>query len=337
MTTTFTDINSNYENKKITHWMKAANDNLSYVTKNSGQAEVQQASSLGYGLWRRFGFGPYGYLTITNTIKKVAEKEIDDRIALLAVDAEVMGKKSAFVLKDLKEIINWLQGAHTIQQIDVQQKALIKSVEGKFCSHFGLLRSSLTIFGWHVTKFMVNVPSAIMGLFDQKVRDRNVAMRYDIQKTFIDLIFLFKEHSIEIWYASDKENNKVSVNLYTFTGKQVILIQKNDEKLLAAEFWVDRQVLQIKFTQFKEDAEAIALTHRLFTKIVECKGLSLKEPLPESKCERAYQQNRYSTSLYGRDICLDTIIQGAHKISKLTYLLSITTLVEAANHLNAKN
>ncbi len=285
----FTAINDNYQSKEKTHWLRAYGDELSCVHKTKARAEVEQASSLGYGLWRKFGFGPYGCLTLTSAIGKAAEKEMDERIAAMG-DA-----------KGLK----MLQQAHQIQQIGVRQNALIKRLEGKFCSHFGLLKGALTICGWRAAKLMMNIPCSILGLFDQKVRLRNDVLRWDIQRKFMDLVAPLP--ALQIW-------QNTAMFLSTLPDKHIILIQENEEQIPLAEFWVDGKMLQTRIIH-KENAEAITLAQRLFTKIQE---LSSQEEGPSIND-------------------LDTIIQGAHAISKLTRLLSIATIIKAASTLNAAN
>ena len=333
---TFTDIYKEYESKKTTFWLKVNDEQISYVPKGSAQAEVRQASAVGYGVWCRFGFGPYGCLTITKAIRKIAEKEIGAQLALSRSEFNWM-KQQAFALKDVAEVVTLMHRFHKIQEIDKQQQALIQKVERRFYSHCGFIRSSCLLFSWNVVKFTMSIPSYFMGLFNHQVRERNNAKKSDLNQPFMHFVSIYK-NSAQIWHGYNTAQEKVSIDLLTLPTVQTILIKKGDQRVLQANFWVDHQILQFQLTHhYLEDEEATALNTRLFQKIIALKNLTLKNPLPSTKHDLSYTNIRVTNIEYDNELhCLNTILEGAHKISKLSHLISITTLIEAAQSLNAE-
>lgn len=330
MTSSFSSIYSSFTTKIPTHWLGLIGGNLSYVPKQNAQAERQQAFYLSCSC--RWGFGVYGFFTLARAIEKSANQEIDQLINLSAADLQTMQQQS-YVLQDVQQVVGFFQRQHQIQKIDHQQRELIQKVEQRLCSHYGLLRRSSILFAWRVTRFVMNIPNTIRNLFDQKAWARATCKKMDLQQEFKRLITFYPGfHSI--WSAV---NNGQQISLYGAVSPEcnMLYIEKEKQKYLQVSFWIDRQALQTKYTEFHSDEEAKAIAHRFFASIASKHQLTLPQLSAPSLHGFSYTQITVQND--NELQCVNALIEGAHQMGKLSHLFSITTILEAAKSIHAQN
>ncbi|MBS0616518.1 MAG: hypothetical protein JSR58_08210 [Verrucomicrobia bacterium] len=335
MTMKFSELFNTFDSKP-NFWLKVEGPSLAFVPKQNGQTEIQQVS---YGAWRGWGFGSYGCLTITRTIQRLAEKEIDSLIEVNTGYSE--RKQDQFNLFDSNEVSEALQAMDRwsqIQTIEQKQNQLIRKVQQKFFSHYGWLGRSCGIWGLRSVRFIMNIPSSIMNLFSRQVQIRSHMKKVDLNLRFMGFIQGYSQQLSDLSLWTGENGERITIHLITLPNVQIALFRKNNIVIVQGDFWIEAKKLQIKLVEQEHDEKSLALALRFFTNLSKEVQLPLAEPFPAHEGNFTWQNVRVEElRFYPKHQCLDQMIVGAHKIAKLEHLISLATIFKVAENLNAQN